>query len=87
VQGESGAVSKAGVGKLANLGVTLQRRWANVLSDATRQVMQLVKLILLLSWQSYASGLASSKRSLKNKYCISVLHLDCMLLGGQHEMR
>ena len=38
VQGESGAVSKAGVGRLANLGVTLQRRWANVLSDSTRQV-------------------------------------------------
>lgn len=39
VQGESGAVSKAGVGKLANLGVTIQRRWANVLSDAARQVV------------------------------------------------
>lgn len=38
-QGESGAVSKAGVGRLANLGVTLQRRWANVLSDAARQVV------------------------------------------------
>ena len=39
LQGESGAVTKAGVGKLANLGVTIQRRWANVLSDAARQVV------------------------------------------------
>lgn len=36
-QGEGSAASKAGVGRLANLGVTLQRRWANVLSDYTRQ--------------------------------------------------
>lgn len=32
-------MSKAGVGRLANLGVTLQRRWANVLSDFTRQTV------------------------------------------------
>ncbi len=37
LQGEGSAASKAGVGRLANLGVTLQRRWANVLSDYTRQ--------------------------------------------------
>ena len=37
MQGEGSAASKAGVGRLANLGVTLQRRWANVLSDYTRQ--------------------------------------------------
>ena len=30
---------KAGVGTLANIGVTLQRRWANVLSDYTRQTV------------------------------------------------
>lgn len=39
LQGEGGAVSRAGVGRLANIGVTIQRRWANVLSDATRQVV------------------------------------------------
>ncbi|KAK9818315.1 hypothetical protein WJX72_010447 [[Myrmecia] bisecta] len=37
LQGESGAVSKAGIGKLQNISVSVQRRWNNVLSDATRQ--------------------------------------------------
>lgn len=38
-QGEGGSLRAAGVGKLANLGVSVQRRWNNVLSDASRQMV------------------------------------------------
>ncbi len=37
-QGDSGGMAKSSVGRLQNLGVSVQRRWNNVLSDATRQV-------------------------------------------------
>ena len=39
LQGEGGSLRSAGVGKLANLGVSVQRRWNNVLSDASRQMV------------------------------------------------
>lgn len=32
-------MSKAGIGKLQNLSVTVQRRWNNVLADSTRQLI------------------------------------------------
>lgn len=32
-------MSKAGIGKLQNLSVMVQRRWNNVLSDSTRQLI------------------------------------------------
>ena len=38
-QGEGSSLRAAGVGKLANLGVSVQRRWNNVLSDASRQMV------------------------------------------------
>ena len=48
--GQAGSVSKAGVGRLQNLSVSVQRRWNNVLSDATRQtVVQLGVLVHLYS--------------------------------------
>ncbi len=37
-QGDSGGMAKSSVGRLQNLSVSVQRRWNNVLSDATRQV-------------------------------------------------
>ena len=38
LQAEGSNMSKAGVGRLQNMTVSVQRRWNNVLSDATRQV-------------------------------------------------
>ena len=38
LQPEGSGLARAGVGRLQNLSVSVQRRWANVLSDATRQV-------------------------------------------------
>lgn len=38
LQGEGSGMSKIGVGRLQNMTVSVQRRWNNVLSDATRQV-------------------------------------------------
>ena len=35
---EGSGLARAGVGRLQNLSLSVQRRWANVLSDATRQV-------------------------------------------------
>jgi len=37
-QGDGGGMAKSSVGRLQNLSVSVQRRWNNVLSDATRQV-------------------------------------------------
>ena len=39
-QGDSGGMAKSSVGRLQNLSVSVQRRWNNVLSDATRQVLR-----------------------------------------------
>ncbi|KAK9827235.1 hypothetical protein WJX81_000601 [Elliptochloris bilobata] len=39
LQGDSGGMAKSSVGRLQNLSVSVQRRWNNVLSDATRQVV------------------------------------------------
>ena len=39
MQNESSSMSKAGIGKLQNLSVTVQRRWNNVLADSTRQLI------------------------------------------------
>ena len=44
LQNESTSMSKSGIGKLQNLSVVVQRRWNNVLSDATRQ--QIVEMFL-----------------------------------------
>ena len=49
-------MSKAGVGKLANLGVTLQRRWANVLSDSTRQVGGLSNVGFMVDFRDCGLG-------------------------------
>ncbi len=38
LQPDGSGMSKAGVGRLQNISVSVQRRWNNVLSDATRQV-------------------------------------------------
>ena len=38
LQQDGSGLARAGVGRLQNLSVSVQRRWANVLSDATRQV-------------------------------------------------
>ena len=38
LQAEGSNMSRAGVGRLQNMTVSVQRRWNNVLSDATRQV-------------------------------------------------
>ena len=40
-------MAKSSVGRLQNLSVSVQRRWNNVLSDATRQVPS-----LLMHWQA-----------------------------------
>ncbi len=42
-------MSKAGMGKLQNLSLTVQRRWNNVLADATRQLIIEMFLGLRLS--------------------------------------
>lgn len=42
-------MSKAGIGKLQNLSVTVQRRWNNVLADSTRQLIIEMFLGLRLS--------------------------------------
>ena len=39
MQNEASSMSKAGMGKLQNLSVTVQRRWNNVLADSTRQLI------------------------------------------------
>ena len=39
LQNEASSMSKAGIGKLQNLSVTVQRRWNNVLADSTRQLI------------------------------------------------
>lgn len=39
LQPEGSGLARAGVGRLQNLSVSVQRRWNNVLSDATRQVI------------------------------------------------
>lgn len=39
MQNEGSSMSKAGIGKLQNLSVTVQRRWNNVLADSTRQLI------------------------------------------------
>ena len=41
LQAEFSNMSKAGVGRLQNMTVSVQRRWNNVLSDATRQARPL----------------------------------------------
>ena len=41
LQAEGSNMSKAGVGRLQNMTVSVQRRWNNVLSDATRQARPL----------------------------------------------
>ena len=56
-------MAKTSVGRLQNLSVSVQRRWNNVLSDATRQVpRQLPALLVLccsemlkdvLTWEPY----------------------------------
>jgi hypothetical protein len=38
LQPDGSGMSKAGVGRLQNISVSVQRRWNNVLSDSTRQV-------------------------------------------------
>ena len=35
-------MAKTSVGRLQNLSVSVQRRWNNVLSDATRQVLSIL---------------------------------------------
>ncbi len=42
-------MSKAGIGKLQNLSLTVQRRWNNVLADGTRQLIIEMFLGLRLS--------------------------------------
>ncbi len=44
-------MSKAGIGKLQNLSLTVQRRWNNVLADGTRQLIIEMFLGLRLSQQ------------------------------------
>ena len=44
-------MSQAGIGKLQNLGVTVQRRWNNVLSDAHHQ--QIIEMFLGLRMRQY----------------------------------
>lgn len=39
LQNEASSMSKAGIGKLQNLSLTVQRRWNNVLADGTRQLI------------------------------------------------
>lgn len=39
LQNEASSMSKAGIGKLQNLSVTVQRRWNNVLADSSRQLI------------------------------------------------
>eukprot|EP00891_Asterochloris_glomerata_P005930 jgi/Astpho2/5930/Aster-02418 len=51
LQRDSSSMSQAGIGKLQNLGVTVQRRWNNVLSDAHRQ--QIVEMFLGLRMRQY----------------------------------
>lgn len=49
LQNEASSMSKAGIGKLQNLSVTVQRRWNNVLADSTRQLIIEMFLGLRLS--------------------------------------
>lgn len=49
MQNEASSMSKAGIGKLQNLSVTVQRRWNNVLADSTRQLIVEMFLGLRLS--------------------------------------
>ena len=51
LQRESSSMSQAGIGKLQNLGVTVQRRWNNVLSDAHHQ--QIIEMFLGLRMRQY----------------------------------
>lgn len=49
LQNEASSMSKAGIGKLQNLSLTVQRRWNNVLADGTRQLIIEMFLGLRLS--------------------------------------
>lgn len=49
------------MGRLANLGVTLQRRWANVLSDSTRQVV--VECFLGLRMKEHFPSISTTAES------------------------
>jgi hypothetical protein len=40
LQPEGGGLARAGAGRLQNAALSVQRRWNNVLSDATRQARQ-----------------------------------------------
>ena len=51
LQRESSSMSQAGIGKLQNLGVTVQRRWNNVLSDAHHQ--QIIEMFLGLRMRQH----------------------------------
>ncbi|BDA46239.1 probable phosphoinositide phosphatase SAC9 [Coccomyxa sp. Obi] len=51
LQPDGSGMSKAGVGRLQNISVSVQRRWNNVLSDATRQTI--VELFLGLRLPTY----------------------------------
>jgi hypothetical protein len=63
-------MSRAGIGKLQNLSITVQRRWSNVVSDAAAQ--QVVEMFLGLrphvyfpsAHMVYASDLPPNVRSL-----------------------
>lgn len=48
---EVGAMAMGGLSKLANLSITLQRRWSNVLTDTQRQ--QIVEMFLGLRCQTF----------------------------------
>lgn len=70
VQNEGSSMSKAGIGKLQNLSVTVQRRWNNVMEDSTRQLIVEMFLGLRMS-QHFPS--------------VKLLHIDSTPLGDESD--
>ena len=56
LQAEGSNMSRAGVGRLQNMTVSVQRRWNNVLSDATRQVTYTILIYASLATVSHSSS-------------------------------
>jgi len=74
---EVGAMAKGGLSKLANLSITLQRRWSNVLTDQQRQ--HIVEMFLGLRTDTYfpsARLLNSPDLPLEARLCLASKRAD-----------
>lgn len=83
LQNEASSMSKAGIGKLQNLSVTVQRRWNNVLADSTRQLIIEMFLGLRLNQHFPSARFPYSERlpqqdETDTEGTLSVLYLICV---------